>query len=327
MLKRSAIIFITVAAISLTVQAGSGGVRDDVQQPGNKVLRVLVEADASILPAAIENLRKGEATSGFQISFVEKSATDYNLRIILTAEGTSIWAQGTSMERCWVGYSSGVVLTGEGKLLFTVTRHSNTAKGALAEVSKEIIKGLAAHSYALKGQAQPVPEQVRATSGTPAGLSAEPGVYYKEGDRWVRLSAVSAIVRPKGLGAALLTGGLTGVRTAHMFPGAQAAIKITERRPVFHIQGYDLAEQGISIVRLSRKGDSREVANGFVSPFALKVGYKQSDLRKVAVTRLTNDLVSATPESDLEAGEYLLVLGRTSEADGGFDFSIEGKKK
>ena len=106
------------------------------QQPAVlKPVVLFVEGDSSVIPKFINMCREMGTERGLDIHFVDKQADRYDYRVVLSAEGSSMWnyAQGNI-----------VVLNSEAKVMFTVARSNRmTAKGATSALTKEFIKVLA----------------------------------------------------------------------------------------------------------------------------------------------------------------------------------------
>ena len=137
---------VTRAVILLTLIApilSASGQTDVTKQgaksgmPEKKSLKVLIEGDTSVIPKMIKMLREKQEEYGFDFTFVDKITDPYDIRLVLSAEGSSVWNYA---------HGNAVVMTPEGKVLFTVTRSNRlTGKGATSAVTKEVVKGL--HRY------------------------------------------------------------------------------------------------------------------------------------------------------------------------------------
>ena len=100
-----------------------------------KPVVLFVEGDSSVIPKFINICREMGPERGLDFHFVDKKDDKYDYRVVLSAEGSSMWnyAQGNI-----------VVLNSEAKVLFTVTRSNRmTAKGATSALTKEFVKVLA----------------------------------------------------------------------------------------------------------------------------------------------------------------------------------------
>ncbi len=105
------------------------------EQPALKSVSVFVEGDSSVIPKFINMCREMGPSRGLDFHFVDKREDKYDYRVVLSAEGSSMWnyAQGNI-----------VVMNPEAKVLFTVTRSNRaTAKGATSALTKEFVKVLA----------------------------------------------------------------------------------------------------------------------------------------------------------------------------------------
>jgi hypothetical protein len=72
---------------------------------------------------------------GLDFHFVDKQSDKYDYRVILSAEGSSVWD---------FAHGNIVVMNQESKVLFTVTRANRwTGKGATNAMGKEFVKVMA----------------------------------------------------------------------------------------------------------------------------------------------------------------------------------------
>jgi hypothetical protein len=157
---------------------------------------------------------------------------------------------------------------------------------------------------------------------------AEPGVYYRSGVDWIRLSPASAIFEGKVVG--FFMGRVT---SAKVYDGAHAKPQAAELKPEFYVRGFQVLEQQIRIVRLETKTDRRMVqinSDNLRRPYEM---YRPSDVHAAPVTRVSNSVYKITPASDLPSGEYALILyasysrnGEYSEK-GEYEFGITLQKK
>jgi hypothetical protein len=155
----------------------------------------------------------------------------------------------------------------------------------------------------------------------PSDLPAEAGVYWKQdGGRWVKLErAVLADTKNRGMGRFLETDGLSNLKTTVVFRGAQASARTPDRRPIFHVRETGSAAHAL-IVRLKRKKENREAeVSSWEAGIRNQQGFNRGQIHQVITSEATRSYFTITPVSDLEEGEYLLVLG---DVDGGFDFGI-----
>jgi len=155
----------------------------------------------------------------------------------------------------------------------------------------------------------------------PPGMPAAAGVYWKQdGGRWIKLErAVLADTKNRGMGRFLETDGLSNLKTTIVFRGAEASVRLSDRRPTFHIRETGSAANAL-IVRLKRKKEDREAeVSTWEAGIRNQQGFKRGQVHQIVATEPAKDYYTITPVSDLEAGEYLLVLG---DLDGGFDFGV-----
>jgi len=135
------------------------------------------------------------------------------------------------------------------------------------------------------------------------------GVYYKSKDGWQRLD----YARPLGASAGAFSGATLN------YHGAEAALQITDRRPVFYFNRVPTARNAL-IIRFEKKKDQREVQVIRSHVLTANSGPDKKHLPDVTVQSVNDHLVSITPSEDLPSGEYLL---SDSGGYGGYDFGIK----
>jgi hypothetical protein len=96
---------------------------------------LFVEGDSSTIPKFINVCRQMGPERGLDFHFVDKQCDKFDYRVILSAEGSSVWD---------FAHGNIVVMNPESKVLFTVTRANRwTGKGATNAMGKEFVKVLA----------------------------------------------------------------------------------------------------------------------------------------------------------------------------------------
>ena len=336
MLRRSMLILMSLVVMPATLQARFQDSRGAKASPAaqKKSLRVFVEGDSSTLPYAIEELRKTSPEYGLELVFA--AATEaYDAHLVFATGTGREWNPDPhpTFNIISFAYSSAVALTPEGKLLFTVSNSGSTIKAARTASVKGLIKNLHLHYDALTQKGSPANagnvgsgDQRSSDAQSPSELSDQPGVYYKASDGWARLDQTSpSRAKTKGLGKAMLSWGFASISAAKVYQGAQASLQISERRPIFHVKDFAVSDQSATIVRVEKKSNSREVQIGSVSAFNARPGYREQDRRGVKVSRAADGVTVITPTSDLEPGEYLLLLD-AGEYDYGYDFGVKPAK-
>jgi hypothetical protein len=324
MFKRSMLILMLLVMTPATLLARF----QDDHAGQKKSLRVLVEGDSSTLPHAVEELRK--AGRDYGLEFVFAAATDpYDARLIFTTGAGTAWNPDPhpTFNVISYGYSSAVALTPEGKLLFTASNSGVTMNAARTASVKDMIKNLSLRYDALTQKATPSNAGNIGGGQSPEGLSDQPGVYYKSPSGWARLDQTSPSgAKARGLAKAMFSWGFASISAAQVYQGAQASLQLSERRPVFYVKDFAVSEQGATIVRVEKKGGSREVQVGSVSAFNARPGFRDRDRREVKVSRAAGGVSVITPAADLEPGEYLLLLD-SSDLDYGYDFGVKTAKQ
>ena len=156
------------------------------------------------------------------------------------------------------------------------------------------------------------------------------GAYYKDAKGWTKLQQLSL----SGGGATHVAKMAVPGLTPHMvwtFRGAEAPVQITEGKPVFYVKQSPYmanvagrSERDIVIVRFDKKKGHRELQmTSGASVFTFKSGFSKEKTPDITVTRVSESVISVTPNQDLLPGEYLLTYGLGF---GGYDFGITGRK-
>jgi hypothetical protein len=157
-------------------------------------------------------------------------------------------------------------------------------------------------------------------------IPKSPGVYYQGStNAWLNI-ARAHISRSKltGTGLFVETGGYTNLGTDVVCEGEKAATRILETRPTLYVRGIGAAED-VQIIRLAKKKTTRTFYKSSAnSTIENKIGARKSDIRRIEVNKISDDLFSLTPEVGLVSGEYLLVIG---DPENSYDFGIDLKKK
>jgi len=137
------------------------------------------------------------------------------------------------------------------------------------------------------------------------------GVFAQNGPEWKRIEEVSSIeVRNVGNISSAVTMGIKEVRIICVFRGEKAELQLENRRPVFQLAGLGASARDVYIVAMRLNPDRRDLEMGRSGLIKkLSYGFRKRDVRDVHVKRLGDDLLEVTPKQDLEAGEYILVLG------------------
>ncbi len=156
-------------------------------------------------------------------------------------------------------------------------------------------------------------------------IPSAPGVYYRQpAQSWINIPK-APILSSKLMGTGLFveTGGYTNLGTDVVCEGDKAKTRISDPMPTLFVKGIGPAED-VQIVRLTKKKAGRAFYKSSAnSTIENKIGARKSDLRMVTVTRIEEGVIAVTPDSKLDAGEYLLVIG---EPDNSYDFGIDAKR-
>lgn len=152
-----------------------------------------------------------------------------------------------------------------------------------------------------------------------------PGVYFQNAEKaWVGLPK-ARILKSKltGTGLFVETGGYTNLGTDVVCEGEKAPIRIQSPRPTLYVRGLS-APEDVLIIRLTKKKNTRTFYKSSAnSTVENKIGARKSDIKRTAVTEVSDGLFSFEPEANLSPGEYLLVAG---DPENSFDFGIDANQ-
>jgi hypothetical protein len=154
------------------------------------------------------------------------------------------------------------------------------------------------------------------------GLPTEPGAYYKDPSKgWVTLERTPAPqIRTKG-GKTLGVNPFAKLHSMASYRGADGHVRISEPSPTFYLRQIGSPRDAV-IVKPDKKKDRREISVSQVGGFGgVTSGYEEKARREVSVTQVSNGLLSVTPKSSIDPGEYLPDTGS-----GTYDFGIDTPK-
>jgi hypothetical protein len=329
MLKRVVLSLLLIAFIPVPFQAR---LQENAQPAG---LRIMVEGDPSASRAIIEAMRRSSASSDFKFQFVSKPVDQHDIRLIVAAEKGSVRCTDPANTTTFASffYSSVVAIAPDGRMLFVAAQSGYTPKQTIDAIATDVMRNLYAHTIALKEKQQPGSnagrnqELAEAGKTLIQGLPAEPGIYHKDNTGWIRLREGFATgVKTKGMGKAMLTWGLSEMRVAQIYSGAQSSVQLSERKPIFYVRGYAVSERDVQIMRLEKKKDHRQIQIASIAAFNPKPGYRQRDIYDAAIARIAEDVYKIMPASELEPGEYVLSLSKAG-FEGVYEFGITSMKK
>jgi hypothetical protein len=320
MARRVVLVLAVIALLPVALQARF---QETSRNQDKRSLRVLVEGDSQVMPWFVEDIKKAGGEYAMEFVFAASATDAYDARVILAAgAGTQFNPDPhPTFHTITYGYCSAAVLTPQGKLLVTLSRSDITIAGARQAVAKELFRNL----FLYYGILKPTGASAQSRNDDPslAGLSDQPGVYYKAPAGWARLDTASPPrVKTNGVAKTFLTWGIAPATAAHVYSGAQASLQAAERKPGFYVRGFTVSDRTALIVRVEKKSRDREVRIGSLSAFNARTGYREQDARKVKVTSIAGDVSIITPETELEPGEYILLLD-SSASDYAYDFGVK----
>jgi hypothetical protein len=332
MFKRATLVCIMLFSLPTAILAWSQ------QESASSFIRILVEGEPPLSRSFIEAIRRNNAKYHLRLEFVGKPDDPHDLRLIVSSgSGTtscSAMCSDPGISSCSASFSyhNIVALTPNGKLLFILT----SARQGIDAISIELIRKIYSQSASLKDKSTPVssvpqealkPDQpidtVKASDQEPP---AEPGIYYKSGVEWIRLTEAVAGTDVKGTGAWLFTFGIAPIRVVKAYSGMFAKFHVPERKPEFYVRDFPISEQDVRIVRLKVVARNREVQVSS-GTHSWRNQYNPDSLHQVIVTRISDGVHKLVPASELPSGEYVLHLYISDLSTSGYDFGIRPPKK
>jgi hypothetical protein len=151
-----------------------------------------------------------------------------------------------------------------------------------------------------------------------------PGMYYSSPSGPTRIElATNSGFKTTGVAKSAFSYGIVKAKGKWLYGNPGAIAQLSDQRPVFTmISQIDVSTQAIALVRFDVKKDHRE-AQYF--EYGLWTGAKEQnkDVIPVTVTRIANsNNLSIVPQTDLSAGEYLLITDAGKGSDG-YDFGVK----
>jgi hypothetical protein len=151
-----------------------------------------------------------------------------------------------------------------------------------------------------------------------------PGLYYSSASGPSRAElATNAGFKTTGVAKSAFSYGIAKAKGKWIYHNPGAIAQLSDHRPVFTlVSQVDISTQAIALVRFDVKKDHRE-AQYF--EYGLWTGVKEQDkdVIPLIVTRITNsNNLTIVPQTDLSAGEYLLITDAGKGADG-YDFGVK----
>ena len=150
----------------------------------------------------------------------------------------------------------------------------------------------------------------------------EAGVWLLQNEAWLpMLSASAAGANIRGFDNYIYTGGQTNLDVDISFTGAKAAIRTSDRKPVFMARKEDNGGFEPVLVRLEKKKDRRICRTRPNSATVdNKHGFRKQDIIRTILTVNPDKSITVRPERTLKPGEYLLVISLSSL---GRDFGVD----
>jgi hypothetical protein len=150
------------------------------------------------------------------------------------------------------------------------------------------------------------------------------GLYYSSTSESSRMElATSSGFKTSGVAKAAFSYGIAKVKGKWLYHNSTASIQLPDRRPAFTlVSQIDVSTQAIALLRLDIKKDRREAQYCEASVWT-GVNAGNQDTIPLTVTRISNtNTLTIIPQSDLPAGEYLLITDAGKGYDG-YDFGVK----
>jgi hypothetical protein len=172
-----------------------------------------------------------------------------------------------------------------------------------------VIMLLAAFSIGVMAQDKSVPTALGCYYSSPSGPS--------------RLElATNSGFKTSGAAKVAFSYGIAKIKGKWLYRNPNAIAQLSDHRPAFTlVSQMDVSTQGITLLRLDAKKDHRE-AQYFEAGAWSGAKIEDKNMIPLTVTRIQNsNNLTIVPQSDLSAGEYLLVTDVGKGADG-YDFGV-----
>jgi hypothetical protein len=309
------------------------------QQKSPSPIRILVDGGGSNSRSIIEAVRRANAKNDIELEFANGPGDPYDLQLRVGIE-TEIKEDeeedeygNVRTQYYYRHYTSAHALTANGKLLFSVNRRRHNFR--FEYLATEVINNINRHYELIRKESiaggrvsQETINRIEPKDVVNAGgeeMPKEPGVYYKDGTDWILLAESLANVKTRGVATALLTIGLSSVRTYDIYSGPSSKLQLREQTPEFYVRSYSVPEANVAILRLKKVKDQREVQSSSFS-FLGGSDIKANDIHRIKVIRISDDFYKLVPDTELKAGEYVLDLDLKGPSTGAYEFGIMGSK-
>lgn len=155
----------------------------------------------------------------------------------------------------------------------------------------------------------------------PAAPPGEAGIWMLRNGNWLPMPpAPVAAVKTAGFDNYIYTNGYSNLDMNVSFVGAGAALRISDREPVFTARPDDGGFEPV-LIRLEKKKDRRVCRTQPSSATTdNKLGLRKQDIVRTILTANNDKSFTVRPERPLKPGEYLLVTGSPSL---GRDFGVD----
>jgi hypothetical protein len=310
------------------------------QQESLSPIRILVEGDGygSASRFIIEALRRATAKTDIKLGFASGSADPYHIRLLIDGRWDSreVWdyseEEGSTTRTETFYATSANAQKADGKLLFEVQRNGSEPRSAYEKLVTEVIKNIHRHVESLRKESilsdrvsQESIDQIEpkdAVNAMSEDKPKEPGVYYKNGTAWILLAESLTKHDTRGIATAILTIGLSSVRSFDVYLGVSANAQFREQKPEFYVRDFQFSEGKLAIIKLKKVKDRREVQRGAFS-FRGSSRLSDKDIHRIKVTQISDDFYKLVPETELESGEYVLDLDLSDSVNGAYEFGVK----
>lgn len=142
------------------------------------------------------------------------------------------------------------------------------------------------------------------TVAPPGDLPSDRGVYYRAGSNWEPLQRTLWMPMIHGQALDFFSLGDRGARVE--LPGPQALVRSAGPKPLFYIRGFSPAN-GMYLVRAQSERQYRDVRMRVDRSLFDGPRFRSRDLYPFDVNGVAPDVVTLTPRTNLQPGEYVIV--------------------
>jgi hypothetical protein len=170
-----------------------------------------------------------------------------------------------------------------------------------------------------------------------AGLTREPGIYYKLEGKFVPIYGKPIVAtNTGGFLKTSLTLGISKIRMRGQLPGKHAQLQVTDRHPIFYFYMPEgQTPDGFTLVRMDTKDDRRQFEVGSAGGItgSRTSGLDMGKLSPIVIERVAARLYRVMPDGELDDGEFgflgtftLTTVGVAGSGEKVYDFGVPKKR-